>query len=275
MDPYDARRGDPDLRSGSGSLSLGHWVSWRLSHHICLSPRRFIGDEPLVSFCFDDAPTSAVTNGARMLEDHGARGTFYLATGLLGGATADFTMLDEDGVRNLHRNGHEIALHGHAHLAAHIHTRESFERDLMENRTRVAAICPGLTLDHFAYPYGAMSLTVKRALHRLTATSRGITAGLNGRCFDAHNLRAVELSERTITVQELHSYFEAARVSCAWLVFFSHDVSDRPSRFGCSLRLFSRALEGASACGLRIATVGEAFIQTRPLGSWLGKHIAR
>jgi hypothetical protein len=32
----------------------------------------------IVSFTFDDFPSSAVSNGARLLEDHGARGTFYL-----------------------------------------------------------------------------------------------------------------------------------------------------------------------------------------------------
>ncbi|MCB8835211.1 polysaccharide deacetylase family protein, partial [Escherichia coli] len=39
---------------------------------------------PVVSFTFDDVPDTALTNGARILEDHGVRGTFYIAGSLEG-----------------------------------------------------------------------------------------------------------------------------------------------------------------------------------------------
>ena len=34
---------------------------------------------PMVTFTFDDVPASACERGARILEQHGARGTFYVA----------------------------------------------------------------------------------------------------------------------------------------------------------------------------------------------------
>ena len=37
----------------------------------------------MVSFTFDDVPKSAATVGAPMLEEYGARGTFYVAGGLV------------------------------------------------------------------------------------------------------------------------------------------------------------------------------------------------
>jgi hypothetical protein len=41
-------------------------------------------ETPLVSFSFDDAPASAATTGARILESHGARGAYFLSAGLAG-----------------------------------------------------------------------------------------------------------------------------------------------------------------------------------------------
>ena len=35
--------------------------------------------EPIVSFCFDDFPRSAITEGGRMLRERGWAGTFYAA----------------------------------------------------------------------------------------------------------------------------------------------------------------------------------------------------
>ena len=36
----------------------------------------------IVSFCFDDIPDSAITNGARILNKYGYAGTYYVCMGL-------------------------------------------------------------------------------------------------------------------------------------------------------------------------------------------------
>lgn len=40
---------------------------------------------PIVSFTFDDVPESSWTNGARILEEEGARGTFYISGNFVDG----------------------------------------------------------------------------------------------------------------------------------------------------------------------------------------------
>ena len=63
-------------------------VSHRLAMHLHADPFRMRNTSPMVCFTFDDLPKSAVTTGADLLEAHGARGTFYVSGGLVGGRLA-------------------------------------------------------------------------------------------------------------------------------------------------------------------------------------------
>jgi len=253
-----------------GVAAFKRRASSRMSRYLGWQGRQFVGNAPVVCFTFDDVPETAATNGARMLEDVGARGTHYIATGLLGRATEHFTILDESGVVALHRAGHEIALHSHAHLAAHSHSRTSFEEDLKKNLAALAALDPTIAPRHFAYPYGAMSVSSKLSLGGMVASSRSVDPGLNVGRFDAQNVRAVELCDRILTPAELDSYLDRARQQCAWLVFVLHDVAREPSPFGCSIGLLRRALDGVMERGMRFATMNEAFAETRAAPSrWL------
>ena len=75
MDPAQAYSADRSLK---GKLRRRYA---RLVHR---RPARLNLDGPVVSFTFDDAPDSAATEGARILEDADARGTFYICAGLHG-----------------------------------------------------------------------------------------------------------------------------------------------------------------------------------------------
>ena len=62
--------------------SLKARVGNRLARHLRPQPFKLNNIGPMVSFTFDDAPISAATRGAGMLEEYDARGTFYVAGGL-------------------------------------------------------------------------------------------------------------------------------------------------------------------------------------------------
>src|SRR5262245_55669942 len=73
-------------------------VSRKAARHHCSKPFRMRNDRPLVSFTFDDVPDSAYTNGARILEDFGARGTFYVAAGTCGYQDEHWRVINRDQV---------------------------------------------------------------------------------------------------------------------------------------------------------------------------------
>src|SRR3954466_1234050 len=93
-------------------------VSHRLATHLSVEPFRLRNDTPMVSFTFDDIPRSAATMGAKLLEAHEARGTFYVSGGLVGTKSADWTVVAAEDVVDLHRNGHEIGCHTLSHKRA-------------------------------------------------------------------------------------------------------------------------------------------------------------
>src|ERR1700760_1259381 len=86
-------------------------VSHRLAMHVPVERFRLRNATPMVSFTFDDIPKSAATTGAKILEDHNARGTFYVSGSLVGAIEADWAAVDAPDIVALHRNGHEIGCH--------------------------------------------------------------------------------------------------------------------------------------------------------------------
>src|SRR5262245_36011251 len=83
-------------------------VSRKAARHHCSKPFRMQNDRPLVSVTFDDVPDSAYTNGARILEEFGIRGTFYVAAGTCGYQDEHWQVISREQVAALHNQGHEI-----------------------------------------------------------------------------------------------------------------------------------------------------------------------
>jgi peptidoglycan/xylan/chitin deacetylase (PgdA/CDA1 family) len=216
-------------------------------------------DRPIVSFSFDDFPVSAHETGARILDGHGVRGTFYAATGLLGQKRALWTIAGADAIRDLHENGHEIGLHTHSHRPSYLMDRRQFVADLGANRAALRRIVPDLANETFAYPFGLSGLSQKRALGRLARASRSVQRGLNVGRLDIDFIRACELTDRSMSHEELGRLLDEAVARTGWLVFLTHDIADAPTRFGASPALLSAALEGAARRGLDILPIGGAL----------------
>ena len=70
----------------------------------------------VVSFTFDDFPKSALTAGGSILERHGARGTYYVASKLAKTDGAVGRLFDVEDISAAHHNGHEIGCHTYTHL---------------------------------------------------------------------------------------------------------------------------------------------------------------
>jgi peptidoglycan/xylan/chitin deacetylase (PgdA/CDA1 family) len=238
---------------------LARRASHRIARHLPLAPMVMRNAEPLVSFTFDDVPLSAHAVGAPVIEAHGARATFYIATGFLGQRSDYWTIADRDEVADLYLRGHEIALHSHLHAPAWSLDSRGFAADLQRNRETLLDVHPGIEARNFAYPFGQCTFARKHQLNALVRSSRSIYAGVNRRVLDPHYVRASELCDARLTPERLGAYLDQTRRTCGWLVFLLHDVSDQPSPHGCSRHLLDDALAGVAKRGLRIATVDAAL----------------
>ena len=174
---------------------------------------------PLVSFTFDDVPASAYSSGAAILEQHGLRGTFYIAAGTLGATDKDWQVIEGDQVRALHEQGHEIGCHTFSHVGVDGLDARMMDEECRRNREALCELCAGVEPTNFCYPFGRVSLPRKLQLADRFDSCRGIYEGINSGIVDLALLRVIELYDRTLTRDKLERV--SARDSRAqWLADF-------------------------------------------------------
>jgi peptidoglycan/xylan/chitin deacetylase (PgdA/CDA1 family) len=223
----------------------------------------------MVSFTFDDIPDSAVTVGARMLEQHGGLGTFYVSGGLVAKPSEHWNGASAEDIVRLHHGGHEIGCHTFSHRRAIDLDADALSREIEANRRFFHALDPSIQLANFAYPYGFASVTHKPRLNRIFSSARGILPGINSDVVDRQFLRAVPLIDCGITGDGIELAFDQAEAAGGWLIFYSHDVACEPSPYGCSPAMLQQALQAATRRRMPIVTVAEAL---RRAGHGGGAH---
>lgn len=221
-------------------------------------PRRradFVPEAPIVSFTFDDAAASALA-GARILESHGARGTFYIAGGLVGAMHDGLPMLGARDCRALVEAGHELGCHTFSHGTPK-QLMWNFSGELSRNVEFFSGVMEGPPRN-FAYPYGLSAPWIRGTLSRRFRTSRGIDGGVNRRGTDLDRLAAVEIRP-DVADDELRGWIDSAVVHPGWLIYFTHDVSDTPSPFGCRPEVLEGLVDHAARLGCEVLTIDAAL----------------
>ena len=159
-------------------------------------------------------------------------------------------------VVEVHKRGHEIADHTFSHMSANDVDIDVYLQDIEKNQHTLEAL--GLPRSrHFAYPLGHLSPALKRAVSERFLTCRGVLTPL-GPKQDANLLKATRVysGER---FQEALSQIEAAKQTPKWLNFFTHDVRENPSEFGCTPEEFQEFVAAVKDSGLRVMTVADAY----------------
>lgn len=235
-------------------------LALRIARHVV----PFHLDSPIVSFTFDDFPRSALDVGGRILENEGISGTFYTAFGL-----AD-TNTDVGPIGSLHElaacmdRGHEIACHTYDHLDC----RRASAREVNESIVRNQAVARNLGLPlfrHFAFPFGYFGIAGKKTAMRHYASARTTMWGLNSDNIDLGLLKGVPIYSRYETLR-LEHYLDELQCRRGWLIFYTHDVSARPSPYGCTpekLRLVVRRAKEIGASILPVGTVVDKLLATQ------------
>lgn len=222
-------------------------------------PFRLRNAAPLVSFTFDDVPESAVSNGARLLEQAGCRGTFFVATSQLSRTTANWRVAGREDVACLAAGGHEIGLHTHDHRPLAHTSRRAFASDMVRASGILASLAKGAVIENFAYPYGFSDLAHDQALVHRARSCRTMEPGLNSGLVDLNFLRSYGFGVTLHATAALDDLLDRTVAANGWLLLTGHDVTDRPSPFGCTPALFGYAVEQALRRGLTVATVAAAL----------------
>jgi peptidoglycan/xylan/chitin deacetylase (PgdA/CDA1 family) len=231
-------------------------------------PARVSWPGGVISFTFDDFPKSALTSGGAILERYGLRGTYYASLGMAGSENHLGPMFEHEDLRAAHDAGHEIACHTYTHRDCCRATGPAIVAEIAENGAALAGLLGGVKITNFAYPYGAVSLAGKRVLSTCFDTCRGVGQGANYGIVDLADLLAVRIYNRGFDRAALRRTIDRNRALGGWIIFFTHDVSVKPSDFGCTPSqleaIVADAAERAPVLPVRDVVAGLA--QFKPTG---------
>ena len=211
------------------------------------------GNAPYVSFTFDDFPVTALTEGGRQLVAHGARGTYFVSFELLDRDSASGRIASVGDLQTLLREGHELGCHTFSHLDGSVVTAAEFERSIERNRSALADSGLDARFDVFAYPLNGPAVGTKRAAGRRFAGCRAGGQTFNHGVVDLSLLKAYFLDGRTRgRMTEIADLIAQNAAAKGWLIFATHDVSARPSEYGCDAAEFEAIVRLSVESGARV-----------------------
>jgi peptidoglycan/xylan/chitin deacetylase (PgdA/CDA1 family) len=225
-----------------------------------LNARRLFlhNQEPVASFCFDDFPRTAYSVGGGILKAFGARGTYYAALGLMNTQDELGDLFRREDLFSLLADGHELASHTFSHLSCRRVASTTFERDVQKGRDAIHEMT-GVDPTDFAYPFGHLTVSAKRRIGMRMASCRGTYGGINGPGLDLNLLNANNVYGGVDQLAEMERLLRENAAERRWLIFYTHDVRENPSRFGCTPALLEKTVSSALQHGYRIVPVGETI----------------
>ncbi|MEJ2008122.1 MAG: polysaccharide deacetylase family protein, partial [Acidobacteriota bacterium] len=214
---------------------------------------------PIVSFTFDDFPRSALETGGGILRSYDVCGTYYAAMGLMGQINERGEHFNERDLRHLLADGHELGSHTFNHVSCRSTPPEVFDADALKGREAVISFTGTSRPHEFAYPYGDVTLRAKSRIGSQMNSCRSIIDGVNISPVDLHLLRANSLYHSAFDLGVIKHLFQVNDQRRGWLIFYTHDVRDNPSRWGCKPSQFESVVRLAIQKRAEVLTVGSVL----------------
>jgi peptidoglycan/xylan/chitin deacetylase (PgdA/CDA1 family) len=238
----------------------------------CRRPVDIRCERPIVSFSFDDFPRTATSAGGQVLKDLGIRGTYFVAFGLETSPTSGGTAFTIDDLHQVVSDGHELGCHTYGHELSHRVTSKRYEASVQRNQDRLRELHLKIPWRVFAYPAGSASAGTKRIVQARFLCGRGTSPGINADNTDLNLLRANSLYSAQRPVESHIARVDDVIAKKGWLIFYTHDVQDNPSRYGCTPEYLRIIAQAAVDSGAEVLRIGDAIskiltIHTRPQAS--------
>lgn len=228
---------------------------------------RYLGVRPVdvapakgtLSISFDDIPVSAWTEAGPVLAEHGVLATYYVCGGLSGGTNLDLPQFETEHLQALHAAGHEVGCHTFEHASVLSLSPTELAASVARNARWVGERLDGHVMTTFAYPFGDVAVQAKPVIAERFDCARGVRNGVNAGRSDRVNLQAIGLEARRLPGYDLGALMAETTAGRGWLIAYGHDVSDRPTPYGCRVDDLDRLIRLAKAADLDIVPVGAAW----------------
>jgi len=191
--------------------------------------------------------------GGAIVEAHGARATYFPCGSLEGTSHDGIQQFTNDDLEALHAAGHEVGSHSFHHVSALRTSSRKFASSISLNERFLAERLPGSRRISFSYPFGDVSLSSIPTVMKSFVCARTVSRGVNGEVVSPYLLRGVGIERRSRNAFDIEALIETAARRHQWLICFTHDVSARPSEFGCTPRDLDRVLRLARSAGMELS----------------------
>lgn len=213
----------------------------------------------LISFTFDDFPRSAYLNGGRILNSYQVKGTYYAAFGLMGEEHVGLPQFTQHDVESLIGDGHELGCHTFSHTRCEVLGPSGLAEEIQKNRAFFSRFSNPGQLENFSYPFGGINPATKKIVAELFSTGRTNLPGLNSGTIDLAYLRANRLYSNTVVPHDIEKLISECERRRGWLIFYTHDVMEDPSPYGCTPDLFEWAISAAVSSKCQVRNVRAAL----------------
>lgn len=211
--------------------------------------------KPMISITFDDGKLTSYLNGAKQLEQHGFKGTYYVNPGLL--ATKGY--MTGDNVVDLLSRGHQIGSHTNTHIDVTSFAPKDVVRELDLSNQAIKKY--GIQDIDFASPYGKHDAAIVPFIMERQASHRGTEAGINTKQnFNPSNLKGLFM-RKEVTDAQLRAYLNAAKNYNGWLILIYHEIELSDSPFVLDKATLERHLNIIKESGIQVQTVRSAMNQ--------------
>lgn len=231
----------------------------RAARYLDIDPVVIAPARGVFSLSFDDFPASAWTEAGPVLAEHGVTATYYVCGGLADGVNMDRDQFRVEHLQALHEARHEVGCHTFGHTSALRMDAEALRLSLDANAAWVAERLDGHRMTTFAWPFGDATVSAKRVVRARFAMARGVRDGVNSGREDRALIKSIGLESRRLPGYDLEALMAETAASNGWLTAYGHDVSDRPTDYGCTPDDVDKVLRLARTAGLEIAPVGVAW----------------
>lgn len=216
------------------------------------------GDAGVVSFSFDDAPHSACTAGKDVLERHNCNGTWYVAGGLTDRPEQGRICHSVADLRELLGNGHHLGCHTYSHHPCNQLTRPAMIDELKRNARFLDDVGVPTGARHFSFPLGAIHLASKHLAAQNFESSRITGGGIQVGTADLNGLCSERLYQQVMSPDRVVALVNEVASRKGWLIFYTHDVENEPSQWGCTPELLDFAVRAALESGCKVLPVDQA-----------------
>jgi peptidoglycan/xylan/chitin deacetylase (PgdA/CDA1 family) len=214
---------------------------------------------PIISFTFDDFPRSAFRTGGAILQSLGLAGTYYASLGLMGKQSDTGVMFLLEDLKALAAQGHELGCHTFNHCDAWNTCPRLFEESVVENQRVLSTLMPTTVFKTLSYPVSVPRARTKQRVSAYFVCCRGGGQTFNAGKVDLNYLSAFFLEQAGNNPAAIKRLVEQNSSANGWLIFATHDISEQPTRWGCTPDFFEDIVQYSVRSVARILPVFQAY----------------